>query len=103
MFQGYTIEKLHRDEGKAILFADVVNRANIGVVQGRSSLRLALKAGQGLRVAGNLIGQELQRHKTVKPNVFSLVDHTHPATAEFLNDAVVRDGLANHQGQILRV
>jgi hypothetical protein len=32
----------------------------------------------------------------MKPGVFSFVDHTHPAAAEFLDDAVVRDGLADH-------
>jgi hypothetical protein len=28
--------------------------------------------------------------------VLGLVDHTHPTTTEFFEDAVVRDGLANH-------
>ena len=28
--------------------------------------------------------------------VLSLVDDTHPAAAQLLNDAVVRDGLADH-------
>jgi hypothetical protein len=32
----------------------------------------------------------------MQTRVFSLVDHTHPATTELLNDAVVRDGLADH-------
>ncbi len=33
--------------------------------------------------------------------VFGLVDHTHPALAQFLGDAVVRDCLADHAGLIL--
>ena len=32
----------------------------------------------------------------MQPRVLGLVDDTHPATAEFLNDAVVRNGLADH-------
>jgi hypothetical protein len=28
--------------------------------------------------------------------VFGLIDHAHPATTEFFEDAVVRNGLANH-------
>ena len=32
----------------------------------------------------------------MKVYVLCLVDHTHPATAELLDDAVVRDGLADH-------
>ena len=44
----------------------------------------------------DIFGQELQRNETSKLGVLSLVDDTHPAAAEFLDDAVVRDGLANH-------
>ena len=32
----------------------------------------------------------------MQPCVLGLVDNTHAATAEFLNDAVVRNGLADH-------
>jgi hypothetical protein len=32
----------------------------------------------------------------MQPGVFGFVNHTHPATAEFLNNTIVRDGLANH-------
>jgi hypothetical protein len=28
--------------------------------------------------------------------ILGLVHHTHPVTAEFLDDAIVRDGLADH-------
>ena len=29
-------------------------------------------------------------------HVLGFVDHTHPSAAEFLDDAVVRDGLTDH-------
>src|ERR1700730_10650244 len=32
----------------------------------------------------------------MQPSVLGLVHHTHPATTELLDDAVVRDGLADH-------
>jgi hypothetical protein len=38
----------------------------------------------------------------VQARVLGLVDHTHPTTAQFLDDAVVRDGVADHWRQILR-
>src|SRR5215469_8091352 len=34
--------------------------------------------------------------KATEFDVLGLVDHTHPATAQLLDDAVVRDGLTNH-------
>jgi hypothetical protein len=34
--------------------------------------------------------QELQRDEAMQPGVLGLVDHTHPATAQLCDDAVVR-------------
>jgi|ERR1700730_7727589 len=73
----------------AILFTNVMDRADVGMVQRGGSLCFPLKTGQRLRISSNFVGQELQGDKTVQPGVFRLVDHTHPAAAQFLNDAVV--------------
>jgi hypothetical protein len=78
------------------VLADVVKGADIGMIEGGSSLCFALKAAQGLRVADDLVRQKLQSDETVKASVFRFVDYTHPAAAELLDDAVVRDGLAHH-------
>ncbi len=88
-------EKLHRDERLAILLADVINCADVGMVQGGGGLGLALEAAQSLRIAGNLIGQELEGDEAMQASVFSFVHHSHPPAAQLLDDAVVRDGLAD--------
>ena len=54
-----------------------------------------LAAVEGLRVFGYLVGQELEGNKPTELDVLGLVDHSHAATAKLLNDAVVRDGLAD--------
>ena len=77
-------------------FADLVDRADVGMVQRRRGPSFAAEAGQRLRVSGNVFGQELERDEAAKLGVFGLVDHTHPAAAELFDDAVVRDGLADH-------
>jgi hypothetical protein len=41
--------------------------------------------------------------KTVEAGVFGFVDHTHPATAQLLDNAIVRDGLADHWAAMLGV
>jgi hypothetical protein len=41
--------------------------------------------------------QELERDEAVKASVFRFVHDTHAATAKFFDDAVVRNGLANHR------
>src|SRR5215469_2929673 len=102
MLESSSIQELHGDKGQSILVTNVVNGADVGVVQGRSRLGLTLKAGQSLRVSGYFIGQELQRYETMQPSVLGFINDTHPAATKPFRNAVVRDGLADHQGQILR-
>jgi hypothetical protein len=52
VLQGLSVQKLHGDEGFAGFFADVVNRANVGMIQCRSGFGLTPKAFERLRVAG---------------------------------------------------
>jgi len=35
---------------------------------------------------------------TAQIDVFSLVNHPHPATAELAQNAIMRDGLTDHRG-----
>src|SRR5713226_91452 len=95
MLQCQPVQKLHGDERLAVLLVDLVNRADVGMVESRCGLRFPLKTGQSLRVFGYFVGQKLQGHKAVELDVLSLVDHAHAAASEFLDDAVVRDGLAD--------
>jgi hypothetical protein len=90
------LQKLHGDEGLALVLVDVVDRADVGVVEGGAGLGLALEPLQGDGVAEELLGQELQRDGPVEAGVLGLVDDTHAAAANLLEDAVVRDGLADH-------
>jgi hypothetical protein len=95
VLQGLAIQKLHGNERLATLLADIVDRADVGMVQGRRCLRFPAEPLQRLPVLGHVFGQELQGHKTVKPGVLGLVDNPHATAPELLDDAVVRDGLAN--------
>ncbi len=97
VLERHAVQEFHGDEGMAFVFADVVDSADVGMIQSRGRLRFALETGEGLRVAGNVIGQEFQSDETVQAGVFGLVDHTHAAAAELFDNAVVRDGLADHR------
>src|ERR1700682_3158881 len=66
------------NERTAVLLANVVDRANVGMVQGRSSLCLSLEAAEGLGIFSHLIGQELEGHEATQSGVLGLVDHAHP-------------------------
>jgi hypothetical protein len=65
-------------------------------------LGFALEARQGLRITRHVVWKKLQGDEAMQPGVLGFVDHAHPAAAEFFNDAVMGDGLVDHQAQILR-
>src|SRR5262249_21169421 len=66
------------------------------MIQGRGGTSFPLETFERLPILGQLFGQELQGDAAAELGVFGLVDHTHAAATELLQDAVVRDGLADH-------
>ena len=102
VLQGQAIQILHGDEGLAILFADVVNGADVGMVERGSRLGLAAKALERLAVLGHIFGEKLQGDEAIEASVFGFVNDTHAATTQLFDDAVVRDGLADHLWAIVR-
>ena len=98
-----TVQILYSDEGLTRFLAYVINGADIGMVQGRSRLGLALEAGQRLSIAGNLIRHLLESDKAVQPGVFGFVDNAHTPTTDLLDNAVMRDGPADHWRSMLLV
>ena len=79
--QGRAVKELHRHEGAAVFLADVVNGADVGMVQRRSRLGLAPEARKRLRVAGHVIGKKFEGDEPVKANVLGLVDDAHATGA----------------------
>src|SRR5580693_1085745 len=100
IFQRDTLQKLHRDEGFAVLIVNFVDGADILVIQGGGSLSFALEAAEGQWIFGNVVGQKLESYKTTEVQVLGFIDHAHSAATKFLEDAVVRDGLADHWSRI---
>jgi hypothetical protein len=92
----HAVQKLHGDEAFAVVLTDFVNRADVGMVQGGRSTGFATEAFERLRVFGYSLRMKLQRYEASKFGVLSFVDDTHPAAAEPLDDAVMRDRLADH-------
>ena len=101
MLQRRAIEILHHDERMPVLLADLMNRANVRMVQSGSGARLAAKALKGLRVTDNVIREELQRHEAAKLSILGLVNNAHASAAKLLNNPVVRNRAAN-KGQGIR-
>ncbi len=78
------------------MLADVVDRADVRMIQRRGRARLALEALDGDRVCQQPRREELDGDLPAEPRVFGAVDDTHAAFADLVNDPVVRDSLADH-------
>lgn len=96
VLQRLAIEEFHGDERLAAVRSDVVNRADVRVIERGCGLRLALESFERRGIVRRFVRQKLQRDRTAKPRVFGLEYDAHPATAEFFEDAIVRDRLSNN-------
>ena len=92
MLQGGAFQKLHGQEGMALVLADFVKGADVGMIEGGRGAGFALEAFQGHAVAGHLLRKEFEGDFAAEFQVFGTIDDAHAATAEFLHDAVVGDG-----------
>ena len=95
LLQRGAFQILHRDEGAAVLLADVMNGADVGMIQRGGGSSLAAEPAQRLPVPSEFVGQELERDEAAEPGVLRFVNDTHSAAAKLLDDAVVGEGLAN--------
>jgi len=48
----------------------------------------------------NIVWQEFQRDQPAEIQIRSLVDDSHPTAAKFLDDPVMRNGLAGNQNMV---
>jgi hypothetical protein len=65
------------------------------MIQRGDCLGFALKAAEGLLVAGNFVGKKLQSDEAFQARVFGFVNNAHTSAAEIFDDAVMGDGEAN--------
>jgi hypothetical protein len=68
LLQRGALEELHGDERVAILIADVMNRADVRVVQAGCNSCLATESAQGLHVASHVIAQEFECDEPMEAN-----------------------------------
>ena len=94
------VEKFHGDEGAAVVFADVVDRADVGMVQGGGGAGFALEAIERLWIVREIVGEKFESDEAAEAGVFGFVDDAHSAAAEFFDDAVMGDGLADEGGGV---
>src|SRR5678810_556036 len=85
------MELLQGDEGLTVLFADLVNRADVRMIERRRRPRFEPEALGGLRAALQVAWQELQRDVPAKRQILGLIDDAHTARADAAQDPIVGD------------
>src|SRR5271155_3664036 len=96
MLQRLAFKKFHGDEVVAILLANVVDSADVRVIERGRGLGLPLEPLEGSGLICPLPRKEFQGDDAVQPRVLCLVHDTHPTAAYLLTDPIVRNGSAEH-------
>jgi hypothetical protein len=87
----------HGDEDLPVRgLVDLVDGADVGMVERGGGLCLGAKAGPGLWILRQVERQELERDHPAQVRVLGLVDHAHGARAHPFEDPVVGNRLPNH-------
>ncbi len=80
--QRLALQELHHRVGDAVLAAVVVQREDVRMGQRGDGARLALEAGEGLRIARDALRQDLDGHLAPEPRVARPVDLPHSSRSE---------------------
>src|SRR5229473_5651989 len=88
MLQRYAVQKFHDQEWMAVLLADLMDGADIRMIECGGRLCLPLESGQRLGVFGDVIGQKLQGDKPVQDYILGLVNDAHAPTTELLANPI---------------
>ena len=94
------IEQFQHDVRLPFVLADVVDGADIGVVERRDGARLSLKPFEHVAGADRRRRQKLDRDGPAQAEVFGAIHHAHPARAERFHDPVMRDYLTDDHGEV---
>ena len=86
--EGLAVNELHRDEGASLNLADLVNRANVGMVERGGRAGFSQEKRPGLLVAERVCWQDFEGDIPVEPVIMGAVDHTHPPFTKFGKDFI---------------
>ncbi len=79
VFERLAVEEFHGDERMALVFANLINRADVGMVERGSGAGLAAKALERQKITRDIVGKEFEGDEAAELHVFGFVDDAHPA------------------------
>jgi hypothetical protein len=93
------LHAFHRNERGAFMLREVMDRADVRVIQPRKRLRFAPEAPDSVRIVRQLFWKEFQGDRPAQTHVERLVHHPHAPHAELPRDVVVRHVGADHRAR----
>ena len=93
LVQTLAFQQFHGDEVLAVAFLDGIDRADVGVIQGRGGACLLLEALQGERVRSKSRERNFRADMASESGVLSFIHNTHTPATQFSQDGVVKKAL----------
>ena len=88
LLERLTLHVLHDEVVNPVLFADVVERADVRVVQAADGPCFTLEAFPALRIGGQVFGKDFDGNRAVQPGVGCTIHLTHTTGTELVGDFV---------------
>jgi hypothetical protein len=96
---GHHRVRFHHEGVQAGRLLDRIDRRDVGVIERRERLRLALEPRHALRVVGERVRQDLDRHLAAERRVRRPIHLTHSAFANERGDLVDAEAGAGTESQ----
>src|SRR5439155_23089118 len=89
---------LHDEERRPVLLADVVQRADMGMIEGGDCAGFAIESIAELRVARQPGRQDFNRDDAIQARIAGAIDFAHPAGPNGRKDLVRAEAGAHSEG-----
>ncbi len=96
VFQRGAIDEFHNDKLLVVFFLDVVDRADIRMIQRRSGFCFLEEPRLFRFVGSKMMGEKLHRNEPIQFRILSLVNDTHAPLTQLFENLIMRYGLPNH-------
>src|SRR5882724_12389715 len=87
--KGLSFQQLHDNERLTLVFTQVIDRTDVGVIEGGRSACLALKSFESPRVTSQFAGKKFDSDAAPQFQVFGLIYNAHPTATQQVQNTVV--------------
>ena len=94
----HAVYVLHRDEGRALAVANLVDVGDVGVIERGSGFGLPDEALHPITIRRDVGRQNLQRHVPIELRILGQIHFAHAAGTERGDDPVVFERTVDHEG-----